>query len=872
MVRGEQMPFSRVGYIVTCFSVLIFLAFTAVTSHAEKGLFAGPSGMYGGNNSQTDSEDTPVPGALQSTDELTSDPASAQKINELLKRSSRQKSADEPGFDGQNDDAASMRQSLSTDEQLKRNVLSISPIEQAMLEQPVGIDKIDSSSFAVTGLTQFGYSYFRQDTQGLEQMNDVPVGPDYLLGAGDVISLTMWGSSDGQYTLKVNRSGEITLPKVGPVKVAGVEFGKLPSLISGSLAKVYRDFHINVTMGKLRLMKVFVVGEVVSPGDYSISSLSTVMNAISVASGPTKNGSLRTIQVKRDGKTAAHVDLYDFFTKGDKSSDIRLQPGDTIFVPTIGPVAGIAGTVRRPGIYELTSEKSLNDLISLAGGVTSAGYLQRLQVARIQAHDKKVVTDINLDPKGSGKTLEDVAAAIILQDMDLVKIFPIDGMLRNYVKVDGYVYRPGDYALNPGAKISNVLTDASPLPEYYMEAGQIERVFPPDNHREIVNFNVARALAGDPVHDLELKEFDRIVIFPRWSMEEMPKVKIVGEVQKPGEYRLFDNMTLRDLVLMAGNPKNTAYLKNTEIVRLSRSHESVVSSQIYVNLEEALKGGAKDNITLQPYDEVVIRKIPNWNEVADSYITLKGEVLFPGVYPIYKGDKLSSVIRRAGGFTAKAYLNGARFTRESLRIVQQKRMDEVLAREEAHIALKQGELASVAASKEELEATKASLDGLKRSIEMLKKKKAEGRMVITLLPEELFTDSQYDFEVLAGDQLEIPADPKVVSVFGQVYNPNNYQFVKGATVEEFLGKSGGFTRDAEDADIYILKADGTVISRTMADGMFFGRFMDKELESGDSLVVPQKLERVAWIRDIKDITTIVSQVAMTAGVLIAAGL
>jgi len=277
MVRGEQMPFSRVGNIVTCFSVLIFLGFFAATSYAQKGgLFSGSSAVYAGSNSQSDSTDSrgdaSVPGALQGADEGMSDlaplPASAQKINEFLKQSGRQKSADDFGFDAQNDATApKMRQGLPTDEQLKRDVQTISPIEQAMLEAPVGIDKVDSSSFAVTGLTQFGYSYFRQDTQGFEQMNDVPVGPDYLLGAGDVISLTMWGSSDGQYTLKVNRSGEITLPKVGPVKVSGVEFGKLHSLISGSLAKVYRDFHINVSMGKLHLMKVFVVGEVVSPGD-----------------------------------------------------------------------------------------------------------------------------------------------------------------------------------------------------------------------------------------------------------------------------------------------------------------------------------------------------------------------------------------------------------------------------------------------------------------------------------------------------------------------------------------------------------------------------------------------------------------------------
>jgi len=746
----------------------------------------------------------------------------------------------------------------------------VSPIEKALMESPSGTDKIESSSFKLDGLTQFGYSYFKADAQGFDPMTDIPVGPDYILGAGDSISLTVWGSFDAQLDLTVNRSGELILPKVGSVKVAGVPFGKLHSLITGSLAKVYKDFHVNVTMGKLRLMKVFVVGEVNSPGDYSISSLSTVINALTAANGPTKNGSLRSIRINRDGKLVANVDLYDFFTKGDKSCDIRLQPGDAIFVPTIGPVAGITGNVRRPGIYELKNENALKDLIAMAGGVTTSGYLNRLQVSRIEAHDKKIVTDINVDPKSSGKSLDEVAATLKLQDMDLVKIYPIDGMLRNYVRIEGHVVRPGDYALKPGMRISQVLADASPLPEYYTEAGQIDRTSPSDYHHEIVNFNVKRALMGDPAHDLLLQEFDRIEIFSRWSMEEIPKVKIVGEVQKPGEYRLYENMTLRDLLLKAGNPKKTAYLKSTEIVRLVSSHDTVSATQLNVNLEEALKGSEKHNITLQPYDEVVVRKIPNWKEVADSYITLKGEFVFPGVYPIYKGESLSSVIRRAGGFTDKAYLQGAKFTREQIREIQQKRMDEVLAREEATIATKQGELTSVATSKEELEATKASLESLRKSIEILKKKRAEGRMVIKLLPESIFRDSEYDFEVLAGDQLEVPSDPKVISVFGQVYNPNSYLFVAGETVEDYLGKSGGFTRDAEDADAYVIKADGTVVSRQMSSGfLFFGGFMGNELDSGDTLVVPQKLERVAWLRDIKDITTIISQIALTAGVLIA---
>lgn len=753
-------------------------------------------------------------------------------------------------------------------------VKELSVIEQQMLTSPSGKDKVLPQLFKVTALQQFGYSFFSPDSRGFAPLSDIPVGPDYILGSGDRIHLSIWGSINSSFELEVKRSGEIIIPKVGPVKVAGVQFGKLHPLISGSLARIYKDFNVSVTMGKLRLIKIYMVGEVRSPGDYSISSLSTLINALSAAGGPTKNGSLRGIEIRRDGQVVAVVDLYDFFIKGDKSSDIKLLSGDTVFVPPIGKVAGIAGNVRRPAIYELKGEKTLKELIELSGGITSGGYLQRVQIARVDAHEKKIVTDVDIDPRSSGRSVEESAATISLQDMDFVKILPIDARLRGYVRLEGHVARPGDYALRQGMKLSDIVKPDNLLPEYYGEAGQIVRRVQPDNHPEIINFNLRRAQAGEIGDDLELKEFDRVVVYSRWDMEEMPRVRIGGEVQKPGEYRLFQNMTLRDLVIRAGNPKRTAYLKNAEITRLSRSGETVTSFSINVNLEEALKGGSKDNITLQPYDEVMIRRIPNWSDTTERYISVKGEVAFPGVYPIFKGEKLSSIIRRAGGFTDKAYLKGAKFTREHIREQQQKRMEEILAREEMNITKRQGELSAVAASREELDATKASLEGMMKSIAILKQAKAEGRMVINLPPLDKLEESQFNVEVMGGDILEIPGDPQVVNVFGQVYNPSSFVYVKGETVADYLAKSGGGTRDAENGDIYILKADGSVVSRQMASSgfLFFGGFMNSSLDSGDTVVVPQKLEKIAWMREIKDIATILGQIALTAGVLIAAGL
>ena len=757
-----------------------------------------------------------------------------------------------------------------------------SPLEQSVSATETGSENARPQPYQVSKLRQFGYNFFRPAAVGFAPLSDVPVNDDYPLGPGDRIVLTLWGSVEGTHELEINRSGEIFLPRVGVVKVTGVTFGKLHGVIKASLAKAFKDFDLNVTMGKLRVIKVFVVGEVRAPGDYNLNPLSTLINALSAAGGPLKSGTLRNVQVKRGGEVVETVDLYDFFLKGDKSKDIRLQPGDTIFVPVIGRVAAVAGNVKRPAIYELKDEKNLGDLIGLAEGLLPTGYLQRVQISRVEAHEKNLVADFNVDPKSAGKSLQQILESIKIQDRDIVKVFPIDITLRGHVRLVGYALRPGDYALQPGMRLSQLLLQDNLLPEYYNQAAKITRLYPPDYHQETLFVNLASALAGDPKHDLELKEFDTVKIFSRWEMEEMPKVRVNGEVQRPGEYRLSNNMTVRDLLMEAGNLKITAYLKNAEINRTKRSGEEVSSFPITISLEEAIKGNPKDNLALLPLDELTIRKIPNWAEETERYVSLQGEFRFPGVYPVYKGEKISAVIERAGGFTGKAYLKGAKFTRRSVQEDQQKRMNEVIARTELDLLRKQGELASLASSKEELEATRASLEGLQKGLEKLKGVKAEGRMVIRISPMTEFRNSMYDLELMGGDTLQVPRTPNSVNVIGQVYNPTTLVHIEGKKASYYLHKSGGPDKNAEEDEMYIVKADGSVASRQQtsfglrwddeADTWKLGSFLSIDLDPGDTLIVPQRLERIAWMREIKDITTILAQIALTAGVMLAAGL
>lgn len=740
----------------------------------------------------------------------------------------------------------------------------LSAIEIAMMASGSDAEKTSPQKFQNKKLLQFGYSFFRTGTDPFAAMSDIPVGPDYLLGAGDRINLTVWGSIDGSYQLEVNRSGELVIPKVGPVKVAGVSFGQLPQLLTGQLSRIFRNFQLSVTMGKLRLIKVYVVGDVNAPGDYNISSMSTLLNALSAAGGPTHSGTLRSIVIRRDGQLVDTIDLYDFFLKGDKSRDIRVQSGDTVFVPSIGSVAGIAGNVRRPAIFELKNEKTLKDLLDLADGIVPTGYLQRLQISRVDAYEKKSVTDVNLDPKTTGKDLDSLAAAISVKDMDLVKIFPIDSTVRGYARLSGYVLRPGDYAVKPGMTLRDLLLPDNLLPEYHQSIGSLIRLMPPDYHPEMIVINPANAAAGKPGFNLELQEFDTVKIYSRWEMEEMPRVRVNGDVQRPGDYRLLEGMTVRDLLYTAGNVKLTAFLKNAEIARMQRRGDSVSLSSLVIDLGRALDNDPKHNLLLEPFDELTVRRIPNWAEETDRYVTITGEVQFPGTYPIFKGERISDVVLRSGGYTDKAYLRGAKFTRRSVQELQQKQMDVILSRTERDIVQKQADLSALASSKEELDSTKAALDALLKNTEKMKQLKAEGRVVIHFEQGQEMKRSDYDLLLEGGDTFYVPPTPSVVNVMGQVYNPSSFVHLTGNSASSYLDLSGGATKDAEPSDMYVLRADGSVYSRQQS---FFGSFLSSPLDAGDTLIVPQKLERVAWIREIKDWSQILANIALTAGTI-----
>ncbi len=735
-----------------------------------------------------------------------------------------------------------------------------SRIEKAFSKtSPTLLDTIEPERM-LRELKQFGYDFFKNSLQLTSAIDAMPVGSNYILGPGDVLSLTTWGAVNLRQELIVDRSGDLMIPKVGPVRVWGLPFDKAKTAVSEAMNRYFRNFEMSLTLGKLRTIQVYVVGEVEAPGNYPVSSLATVINALAAAGGPSHNGSLRGVKVTRGNQTVATVDLYDMLLSGDRNKDVQLQNGDTIFVPVIGPVVAVAGEVKRPAIYEMNGRTTISDVLKMAGGVAASGSLGRIQIERIDNNNSRIVLDVV--PKAG--TLEAELAGIELKDRDMVKVFQVQAATRQVVVLKGNVQQTGEHQFRPGMRLTDMIPSTQVLlPESYLDSVEITRISPPDYRRELITVSLRRALAGNQADNLLLQEQDTVKVFSRWDMEEKPRVAVNGAVVNPGPYDYFPGMSVRDLVTAAGSAKRNAFLDKAELSRVNISGDRAQSSRISLDLGKALAGDTAHNLPLQSDDVLIVRGVTDWQDMTDKFVMLKGEVRFPGTYSVLRGEKLSSLITRAGGYTDKAFLPGAKFTRRSVREMQQKRMDEISVKSERDIQQKQASLAAVASSKEEMEATKVALEALQKNIVQLKNLKAEGRIVIHLADVMDSQESAYDIVLEGGDELDIPLRPSVVSILGQVYNPNSFVYQSGQEVGLYLNKTGGPVTEADTSAMYLVRADGSVFSRQQSS--LFSSFLSISMEPGDTLVVPQKLERTAWLREIKDWTQILANIALSAG-------
>ncbi|MEJ2718723.1 MAG: SLBB domain-containing protein, partial [Deltaproteobacteria bacterium] len=704
---------------------------------------------------------------------------------------------------------------------------------------------------APAGLPQFGYDLFLGAPSTFAPLERVPVSHDYLIGPGDELRVTVWGKVEGQWMVVVDRDGAITLPKIGVLGVSGLSFLELREVLRNEFEKYYTGFQMNVTMGALRTIRIYVVGNARQPGSYSVSSLAGLVNALFEAGGPSKTGTMRDIQLKRAGRTIVHLDLYDFLLRGDKSQDVRLMPDDVIFIPPVGATVAVAGQVKNPAVYELLDKTTISGLIEMAGGASASGYLQRVQVERVFRNEVKIIVDANLKELGEESDL-------VLQDGDVVKVLPITNTVVNAVTLRGNVTRAGQRQWFEGMRISDVLTDPDKdlLPESYFEQALIERLVPPDYHREVIFFDLGRALFGkDRSQDMLLQPYDTLTVYSRWDFFEKPMVQVTGAVNRPGEYELRKKMRVSDLVNLAGGTKRYALLKGAELTRIHINPQGPVSERIILDLEEVMAGNEKSNITLMADDYILVPTVPEWQ--IPQKVSISGEVRFPGEYTIKKGEKLSSLISRAGGFTDRAYLKGAIFTRERARQQQQERLDEMVERLNREL-MAMG-TAEVAASTTAEDAKIREFETKMRSdfVARLRKIRAKGRIALQVNHPEHLQGSLYDIELEDGDNLSVPLNPRSIQVVGSVYNQTTFIYREDKKPLDFIRMAGGYTENADEKNVYVLKADGTAV-----------RGISEQLDSGDTIVVPEKLARVAWLRETKNITQILYQIAVTTGVLI----
>lgn len=704
----------------------------------------------------------------------------------------------------------------------------------------------------------------RTTTLGIPSSN-VPVGPDYVIGPGDEVRIGVWGSVEGTWSAEVDRDGNINVPKIGTLGVTGLTFQEIKEVLQKEMSRYFKDFQMSVTMGNLRTLTVYVVGNAQAPGAYSVSSLSTVINALVVAGGPSKAGSMRDIQLKRKGETVSHLDLYDFLISGDKSSDLRLLPEDVIFIPPIGPIVGVAGNVDRPAIYEMKGKTMLSEGIKMAGGVTAAAHLQRVQVERVFQRQTKVVVDVNFE-KFKGK--QDIP----LQDGDIVKIFPIVPLVTNMVVLQGNVRRPGEYEWRPGMRAKDILPHGdSLLPDTFLEYALITRLVPPDNHQEYRSFDLGAVLfRSDVQNNICLEPYDVVTVFNKWEMVPKEKVRITGAVNRPGEFDYRPNMRLSDLLKLAGGLSKYALGSKAELTRVTPMSSGPLTQQIAINPEEALAGSPEDDISLQGDDYLFVKTVPDWRLYRT--VSLSGEVKFQGNYALSKGEKLSSVLERAGGFTEKAYPRGAVLTRLSLKNTQQQQLNDMIGRLQQEVMARSAAAVGGATDPDEAQIAVAESKQKQAFVEGLKQIRATGRMVINVEEARRAKNSALDVELEDGDVLTIPTNPQTVQVIGAVYNQSSFVFLPTKDYSYYIDRAGGFSRVADKSQVYIVKVDGSTTSP--GSGFFWNTGAKQwesgspdQIEAGDTIVVPAELERIAWLRNLKDLTQVLYQTTLGGAVI-----
>jgi polysaccharide export outer membrane protein len=775
---------------------------------------------------------------------------------------------------------------------------------------------------------RFGSEVFENGTRDPQFIPmDLPAGPDYVVGPGDGLSIDLWGGVSQRFFRTVDREGRVSLPEAGPVLVSGKSLADVQQNLQQILRTQYRDVSAEVSLARLRTIRVYEVGDVANPGAYDISSLSTPLNALFAAGGPTPKGSLRIVKHYRGKQLIQTVDLYDLLLHGVKSDMVRLDNGDTVLVPPAGSQVTVEGMVRRPAVYELKDEKNLAAVLELAGGLLPTAALRHVEVQRLVAHEKQTMLSLEIPDVADSTEVTKKLESFEIRDGDRIRIFPIAPYNQDAIYLDGHVIRPGRYSYRenmrftdvvgsykdllpePAAKYAEIIRLNAPdfhptvesfdlagalanpsespvlhpmdtvrifsrfdfetppvvsvwgdvrLPGTYRTSGQIRLVdavqlagglgpdaqqedaqvfrYLPDGKFKIFSVGLNQALAGDPTENIVLQPRDRLLIHRNPDAIEPATVYVEGDVVRPGRYPLSSNMTAADLIRVGGGLKPSADPETADLTHFSYSNQLQLTGQHEtVSIHTLLSKAAGATIPVHNGDVLTIRQLPGWNDLGAS-IAVKGEVRNPGTYGIRPGERLSSIIERAGGFEPSAYPYGAILRRVQVRELETRDQNQMILRvkdEQSNLQL------LPEADPEKKRAKELALQQWQIALEQLSSNPPSGRLAIRISSDiGRWKNSTADVEVRAGDSIEIPKRPSYVMVTGQVFNPSAVSYRPGKSAQWYLSQSGGPTQLANKKAVFVIRADGSVLGTKQ--GLWSGESLGAELRPGDTVVVPEK--------------------------------
>lgn len=818
------------------------------------------------------------------------------------------------------------------------------PPEMQKIGSRAGNDGAAKSGARFPGIPRFGYDFFSNNPSAGMGGGNTPALPEYILSPGDEIQVYTWGRENQNQTVIIDNEGMFRYPRLQPMRLAGMKFASAQQLLTSEIEKI-SGVKASVGLGKLKSIRIFVLGEAVNPGSYVVSAGATVTSALFQSKGIREIGSLRAIELKRGGKLIATLDLYEMLLKGNSRADQQLLTGDVIFVPVAPIQVAITGMVKREGIYEVKRGTKVLEALELAGGLRSNAFKGRVRLDRIENHKRKVALDVGMEKMAGNSNAT-------LQDGDILNVEEVLAREYDVVYLEGNVNRPGRYEFKKGMNIRDLIPSVRDLKsETYFNYGHIKRSTEDDQGSLLLPFSLKEVFEQNVA--VPLAPRDTVIIYNRFDIMDQPEVKISGTIRKPGRYSYVDKMRVSDLIIAGGGLTVDAYLPEAHLIRALRIQESdsLFSNLIKINLANLIDNPADDNnVELKPSDSLIIFPrsnfvLPKWvsvngavkmegsfeltqnmgvpelitqangvtkttyklrievvrrvikedsvvrreihqlnlkdilegrtkfelqdgdavyiRDVVDNngsmVVSLGGEFNFPGRYEVAKGEKLSSVIRRAGGFTDDAYLNGAVFIREKVKQQQLRTIDDLDRRLDA--ALKN--MLNQTTNDKDRANIQTTIDQRKEMLEESRNAPFLGRVVVKLDNKFDFAEGDEDIRMENGDSLSIGSYPNIVSIMGEVYSPTSVVYGrKNNTVSECVNRAGGINEYGDEGNIYYMKPDGSVL--TPRNTAFFGW---KGVEAGGVIVVPPKGPKKDYLDQLTKVTQIIYQIAIAVGVV-----